>query len=234
MIERGILFDDKHSYYDFDLILSSTDIPPALPKTNYVDIPFGDGSIDLTEVHGEVKYYDSECKFTFTMNPASDLSEMAFEQKKAEISNALNGKKVKITLDKDKEYYWLGRCTIDSYLSDKRIKQIVIIAKVNPYKFKQNLTICTISLTEIAVEVNLFNDRKRVTPIIECTTDHTWIAFGDKSYVLNAGKHKILDFQLEEGNNIVLLAVQEVTDDPNSGATEGIGAITFTYQERSL
>ena len=74
MIETGILFGNIHSFYDLNLILSAVDIEPAKPKTTYVDVPGGDGSLDLTEALGEVKYYDRTHKFTLTMNPASDLS----------------------------------------------------------------------------------------------------------------------------------------------------------------
>ena len=82
MIETGISFGGIHSFYDLNLILSGSEIPPAKPKTTYVDIPGGDGSVDLTEANGEVKYYDRDCKFIFTMNPSDDLSDRAFEQRK--------------------------------------------------------------------------------------------------------------------------------------------------------
>ena len=70
---KGIQFNDIHSYYDLNLILSVVNIPPAQPKTNYVDLPGGEGSLDLTEALGEVKYNDRDCTFTFTMNPTDHL-----------------------------------------------------------------------------------------------------------------------------------------------------------------
>ena len=109
MIEKGVLFGNIHSFYDLNLILSAVDIPPAKPKTSYVDVPGADGDVDLTEAHGEVKYSDREITFTFTMNPAGDLSESAWTEKKTEVSNELNGRSMKITLDKDDEFYWLGK-----------------------------------------------------------------------------------------------------------------------------
>ena len=56
MISKGISFDNIHSFYDLNLILSGVEITPAKPKTNYVDIVGGDGSIDMTEAHGDVKF----------------------------------------------------------------------------------------------------------------------------------------------------------------------------------
>ena len=101
MIETGVSFGDIHSFYDLNLILSLPDISPAIPKTNFVDLAGADGSLDLSEAHGEVKYQDRTHKFTFTMNPADDLSEAAWEAKKTEVSNRLNGRACRITLDKD-------------------------------------------------------------------------------------------------------------------------------------
>ena len=71
MIETGVLFNNIHSFYDLDLILSAVEVPPAIPKMVYVDIPGADGSLDLTEAHGEVKYNDRTISMLFTLNPAS-------------------------------------------------------------------------------------------------------------------------------------------------------------------
>lgn len=222
MIETGIQFDNVHSFYDLNLILSSVTIPPASPKTNYTDVPGRDGSLDQSEVHGEVKYHDRDgCKFTFTMNPADDLSESAFEEKKTEVSNLLNGRTFqKITLDKDPDYYYSGRCSVSEYLSDKRLRQIVITARLKPYKYKQNETILTYALSETAQKVNIINSRKSVCPYIECSDDDCMIVFGSASFSLSAGTHKILDIRFTEGNNSLELS--------------GTGSVTFRFQECDL
>ena len=132
---KGISFDNIHSFTDLNLVLSNVNIPPATPKTNYIDIPGGDGSVDLTEALGDVKYKNRECSFTFTIFPYEDA-----EEKKTKISNLLNGKRCKIKLDKDSGYYWDGRCSVNSYASQKNIHQIVIGASVAPYKLKNDVT----------------------------------------------------------------------------------------------
>lgn len=141
MIETGMSFGDIHSFRDLDLILSSVEIPPAKPKENFVDIPGADGSIDMTEALGEVKYSDrTGAKFTFYMNPAGDLSEDAWEAKKKEISNSLNGLRCNITLDKDPDYYWQGRCTVNEHASNKKLRKFVVGARLAPYKLKNDVT----------------------------------------------------------------------------------------------
>ncbi len=220
MIKRGILFDKIHSFYDLNLILSKVEIPPAKPKTSYIDIAGGDGSLDLTEAHGDIKFSDRECKFTFTMNPEFDLSDTAFEEKKTEISNLLNGRTFRITLEKDDDYYYEGRCTVNDYLSNKRIRQFVISAKVKPYKYKQNKTVLKYTLSAEEKSLNVINGRKPVVPEITVTDNNTRVVFGQIEKMFNAGTYKILDFQLKQGNNVFVAS--------------GSGIITFTYQEAEL
>lgn len=218
MIYKGIAFDDVHTFDDLNLVLSvCPDMPPAKPKTTYIDIPGADGSLDLTEVHGEVRYFDRENKYTFTMHPAET---MTWEEKMTEVSNLLNGKRAKMTLDKDDDYFWDVRATVDSYESDKRLHQIVISVKAMPYKFKQDITKRTVQLSTTPTEINLMNGRKPVCPSIECSNDNTVIVFGDATFNLSAGKHEILDIQLKQGLNKLTVS--------------GSGTVLFTYQEGDL
>lgn len=222
MIETGIQFDNIHSFFDLNLILSDCSIPPAMPKTMYTDVPGMDGSLDQTQAHGEVKYYDRDgCKFTFAMNPADDLSEAAFEEKKTEVSNALNGRSFeRITLDKDPHFYYSGRCAVNEYLSNKRVRQIVVTARLKPYKMKHEETVRVFTLSETVQKVNIPNSRKSVCPSIECTADNCMITFGSVSVNLSAGTHKILDIRFTEGDNILELS--------------GAGNVTFRFWEGDL
>lgn len=210
---RGILFDTTHSFDDLNLILSKVDIPPAEVKTNYVDIPGSDGTADLTEAHGKVTYYDRECVFTFTVYPGDN-----FEEKKREVSNLLNGKRCKITLDKDPDYFWQGRCFINEYLSNKNIHKIAVGATVAPYKLRLNTTKAIIP-AGVQTLRTLYNERKEVAPTITNTAAAT-ILFEGGTYTIEPGTHKVLDIMLKEGANKVIV-------------TSG-DAVIFEYQEGSL
>ena len=181
---KGMYFDSVHSYTDLNLVLSSVNIPPAEVKKNYIDIPGGDGSVDLTAALGEVRYKDRECTFTFSCFPQDD-----FEEKKTRISNLLNGTVCRIRLDKDPGYYYQGRCFVNEY------------ATVVPYKLKTNVTTVTIRAGE-SVSAVLANSRKSVVPTITTTANAT-INFGGNTYSLNAGTHTILNIELKQGNNMV-------------------------------
>ena len=217
MIETGIKFGEIHSFYDLNMVLSAKEIPPAQAKTSFIDVPGRDGSIDQTEVHGKVNYEDRELSFTFSMLP-NDSS--TWEEKQTEVSNLLNGLSCKITLDVDDAYYFTGRCTVDEYASEKKLRQIVVKARVNPYKYKQDVTAIAIPLTDEAKVVNLANGKKAVVPTINCTHDNTVIVFKGGTYRLSAGTHKILDVFLTYGDNILTVS--------------GEGTMKFTYQEGDL
>lgn len=210
---KGIKFDDIHSFNDLNLVLSNVTIPPASPKTNFVDIPGGDGSADLTEALGEVKYKDRECTFTFTVFPYED-----FEVKKRQVSNLLNGKLCRITVEKDPGYYWLGRCSVNEYASTKNLHKIVVKATVAPYKLKTVVTNVVVPAGTNVTET-LSNGRKTVVPTITCTAETT-IVFNGNTVSLNAGTHKNLTITLVEGDNPVTVT--------------STGTVTFTYQEGDL
>ena len=209
----GVKFDNVHSYFDLNLVLAPFEMPPATAKTNYIDIPGGDGSLDLTEALGEVKYNDRKGKMTFTVLPTDK-----FETKKTQISNLLNGKKCRIILDKDPEYYWDARCTVDEYKSDKNLHQIVVGFVVAPYKLRVNETKVIVPPGTNIIRT-LTNSRKSVIPTITCYAE-TKISFSGNAYTFNSGQHRNAGIMLLEGSNSVVVTSTDT--------------VIFTYQEGAL
>lgn len=210
---KGIWFDNIHSYDDLNLILAPFIIPPASVKTNYVDIPGGDGSVDLAEALGEVRYNDRECTFTFSVFPYED-----FEEKKKYISNILNGKRCKIVVDKDSDYYWDARCFVNEYASNKNLHKIAVKVIMAPYKLKVAQTVVSVPAGEKVVRT-LTNGRKTVIPTITTTAKAT-IVFGGNTYSVDAGTHVLLNIALKYGNNQVTVT--------------STAPVKFTYQEGDL
>ncbi len=214
---KGILFGTIHSYDDLNLILSAKHISPAKPKTNYIDIPGGNGSVDLTEANGEIVYYDRELSYTFTVSPSDELT---WEERKTKVNNQLNGQVFPITDDDDPDYYYKGRCIVTDQTRDRNIKQIQISAQVAPYKLKQKETVRKFNLSNTPTVIKLQNSRKPVSPIVECSNNNTVISFGSATYKLNAGTYKLLDIRLVKGSNMLTVS--------------GSGTIIFRYLEGDL
>ena len=152
---KGILFDTFHSFDNFALILTSKTIGQPVVKTEYVEVLGADGQLDLTEAFGEVKYLNR--KLTFVFSIFEDANEWAAAYSR--VLNNLHGKKMKIVLDDDPEFYYIGRVNVSDYISAKRIGNITIEVDAEPYKYKQILTIVTNTVSG-TLTVNYTNLRK--------------------------------------------------------------------------
>lgn len=60
---KGIKFGTYHTYDDFNMILSEKRIGSPSPKIETIDVPGGDGVLDLTEYFGDVKYGNRNLSF---------------------------------------------------------------------------------------------------------------------------------------------------------------------------
>lgn len=211
---NGITFGDYHSYNDLKLLLTHKEMGSPAVKTNKVDIPGADSSIDLTDFFGEPKYEDVTHKFEFTtIEPNSD-----FMTQFSTIKNALHGKKVRIILDDDPTFFYLGRCHVSSFTSAKGIGTVSVECECEPYKYKLNKTVVTRTVSG-AADITLTNSRKRAVPEIATTAAMTFV-FGNGSWAKAAGTFTIPELELVEGENPVTVT--------------GDGNITFTWQEAML
>lgn len=145
---KGVSFGDIHSYRDLNLILEPFTPTPAEPQTNFLQVPGRDGYLDLTEANGEVKFKSRVFSIPFTIAPGDDLT---FDERVSMVSGKLNGLKCNITFDRDPDYYWFGRLSVDKYARNKNIGQIVVKATVEPYKYKQSESVVSV---EIATAIN--------------------------------------------------------------------------------
>lgn len=229
---NGVTFGTKHSYKDFGLILSSKTISLPKPKTKTVEVPGADGVIDLTEcLTDDVKYQNRPLSFTFTViDPIASWSAVL-----SEVTNFLHGRKLRIYLDSDKNFYYEGRCSVNNFKSNKRLATIVIDCDCDPYKVEKNSTsdpwlwdelsfvdgiIYTNKVTVTGTATaTLINRRKVVSPTFTCSAAMT-VTFDGVTYSLPVGTTTVLDIRLQEGENIVTF--------------KGTGTVQIDYKGGSL
>lgn len=211
---KGITFGELHSYRDLNLILSEKEIGAPSVKEKKVDIEGADGSIDYTDFFGGPKYGDVTHKFTFsTIVPRSE-----FLTQYSSIKNALHGRKLRIILDDDSGFFYVGRCYVSSFTDEKGVGKITVDCDCEPYRYKLTETVVTRALNGTEV-VTLTNSRKRAVPSVTVSADMT-IAFGGGTWTLSAGMYTIPDLELVEGENHVTV--------------NGNGNITFRWREATL
>lgn len=211
---KGITFGELHSYRDLKLLLNKPEIGAPPVKKKELDIEGADGSLDYTDFFGRPTFGNVTHKFAFSsIIPRSDqLTQYT------QIKNALHGQKLRIILDDDPGFYYVGRCYVSSYTNEKGIASIDVECECEPYKYKLARTVVSraISGTEV---ITLTNGRKRAVPEITATAPMT-IVFGGGSWANAAGTFVIPELELVQGENPVTVT--------------GAGTITFTWQEGDL
>ena len=214
---KGITFGNYHSYDAFQLILAAKTIGTPSPKTEAMDIPGGDGVLDLTEYFGEPKYGNRKLSFEFSsvVIPEDFMSLFSMVQ------DALHGKKMKIILDDDPGWQYTGRISVSEWKVDRNIGKLTIDCDCEPYKYQITPTAITKSISGTST-IYLENSRKRVVPEVKVTSSSgLTVTFGNGSvWTLASGSYLLPELELVEGDNLVTVS--------------GTGSITFTYTQAKL
>lgn len=219
---KGTDFGGVHSHRDLHLIQQLVDIQPAEPKLNLINIPGADGSVDMSELPaGRILYNDRILTWTYALYPGDD-----WHTKHREVSNALNGKRCRITLDNDPGYYYVGRVTVKKYNTDKLLRQITVEATCGPWILRLYPTVVTVDLTQTAndfLPVILPNEKMTTVPTI-VVTEPTTLRWAGVTMEVSAGAvYRDTFIELQPGPNLL-----EAKTDSRKGK------ITVTYQEGSL
>lgn len=229
---QTVTFGIKNSYDDFGLILTDKNIGFPEPKLEEVDVIGADGVIDLSEVlNDDIKYKTRKLQFTFTVLKGNKY----WASTVADVANYLHGKKLRIQMDFDPAYYYIGRCKINSFKTSKRLCTITIDAECEPYRLDingngekwlwdtfsfQNGFIRVNAVTvNGSLQVNLQNQRKIVSPTFTCSTAMT-VTFDGVTYNLPKGKTQVLGIRLQYGTNYVTF--------------KGNGTVKIEYQGGAL
>lgn len=134
---------ERNTYDYWHLVPASRPvINPPKPKTQYVDIPGADGSIDLTEsLAGRPVFSDREGSIDFiVLNDLNiddyDYSDYNWVDVYTDILQYLHGKKLQMILDDDPMYFYEGRFEVNNWTSDANNSTISINYVLSPYKYR--------------------------------------------------------------------------------------------------
>lgn len=141
-----------NTWDDWHIVASTRPvITPPSPKTKFVDIPGGNGTLDLTEVlTNSVTYNDRTGDIEFiVLNPNISVLEYDVDNlpklnpdygRWAEvysmIMNSIHGQSVQLRLADDKDVYYGGRVWINQWRSNKEYSTITISYNLYPYKMR--------------------------------------------------------------------------------------------------
>lgn len=134
--EHSVTFGDKNSWTDWHLVPSSRPVfaPPKL-KTNYVDIPGMNGSLDLSEaVSGRPVYDNRQGSLDFYVD-VQYKDKSSWIELYSDIMAYLHGRRLEAYLDDEPYYRYVGRFEVDSWKSGDG-EAITINYDVYPYKME--------------------------------------------------------------------------------------------------
>lgn len=207
------------SYDEWGYHLAHKVIGEAEPKYNLVQVPGGVGYIDLTNALGVMGYNERELELT--MKDIAGHNE--FIRHYSAMQADIHGKRCKITLSDDPDYYWDGRCSVGDMEQDGTACYVTVVAICQPYKLKQSKTVVQDdSLTGEYKEIVLSNDTMPTIPTITVQQETT-IEYNGATYSINTGTHRLLDIILVSGGGTI-----------KAKAPGGSGSIKIEYQEGAL
>lgn len=216
MKKVNVLIGEKKTFDDYGLRLQSISLSFPETKTNLIDIPGADGSLDLSEVLGEVVYKNRKLELQFDAFGAYEEWHLLC----TEIANYLHGQKRKVILDTDPYYYYIGRLELSTKKSNEALHTVTLEGTMDPYKYElqssledwlwdpfsfhrgiiRNYKNLTVNETRELIVPGL---RKRIVPTITCSTAMS-VQFEEKTYSLKQGINKVYGIVMKEGENHLL------------------------------
>ena len=125
---HSITIGGKNTWDDWRLVPASRPVfnPPA-QKVKTLEIPGGDGVIDLSQSLTGYPVYQNRTGSIEFIKPWH----MAY----SDIMDYLHGQKLRAVLEDDPEYFYEGRFTVNVWKSEKDWSRIIIDYDVGPYKW---------------------------------------------------------------------------------------------------
>lgn len=192
----------------FNMILvDGYTLSPPEPKTYTVDIPGGNGVLDLTEtLLGDVAFQNRKQDFTFYIINVAD-----FEKHKTKISNFLHGRSYDYKMTMDPDYTYHGRFKVTSYTHNMyqvgKVGVINVSVDANPFKMKDPFVVKVDAVGGTIVKFP--SGRMRVRPVIE-TDGLTKVIHNNKLIIVQKGTWTLNDVIFEEGENEVYFCSYDI------------------------
>lgn len=118
---------DLYTQYGLVLVKKTIGFPEA--KTEEIDVPGMDGTLDVTEVNGPVRFSNRQLTFEFETTNLRTFWQMA-----SELAAAYHGKKASITVKDDPDWSYFGRIAISATKENRSAPKVVMDVNAQPYK----------------------------------------------------------------------------------------------------
>ena len=196
LIVNGVDLTEKFKM----VLVDGYTLEPPEPKTYIVEIPGGNGKLDLTEtLLGDTAFNNRKQSFQFCIIGTTD-----FEQVKTSVSNFLHGKDYDYKITMDPKYTYHGRFKVTEYQHDSYSLGVVGVINIEvdsrPFKLKDQQVVRVDAIGGKIMYIE--SGRMRVRPVIE-TDGFVKIIYNNKLIVLQQGSWALNDLYFTAGQNEV-------------------------------
>lgn len=194
----GVVFDALRRFADNtltnyglllvdDVVLSSPEL-----KTNYIDVPGMDGSIDASEApQGYPVYQDRTLSFSLY----ADVDDEALAAIRTELMTKYHGKRTTLGMPFETGHYFSGRFQFGALDSSKR-GIIPVSGTVYPYVLEIGRWLILTDMTTEYQTMQLMNEGRAVVPIINVAAN-TVVKYMGEEYELTVAEEGVgQDFML--------------------------------------
>ena len=207
MTKSGVTFADQwHTERDWNLHPVRIYISMPEAKEQVIDIPGGDGTIDLSEINGRPMYGMRTVELEYHLrNVDNEKWSLIY----SEIGAAITGKKVKMVLDDDPDHYYMARLKVDGEKTDYVNAELTFSGTAEPFKYDlvatnepwlwDTFNFETGVIREIEeVEITAENNKVTIigagidTPPVFAVSqaDNLKLTYGGRTYTLKVGRNR--------------------------------------------
>ena len=203
-----VIIGGEDVYSRWGLVLAGeSDLGVAEPKTYTVDIPGGNGTIDLTSaLTGDVSYNTREMSLVLIGAEIDNVQEL-----RTKLCNRIHGQRLDFAFDFDPGYTYHGRFSVSGFEPMGDGVKITLTVTADPYKTKGTQAF---KLNATGGKLYRFESgRRKVHPVIECeqVCFFTLLPDGDEITV-PAGTYRLNDVLFEQGMNECWINTQKFWD----------------------
>lgn len=220
MEKRKIIFGSYDTAAEGLWTLTGWVLSDAEQKTEYLDIPGGNGLLDASTVlsDGEPVYSSRTLTATFE---CSEGTRAEREEIISRMVNWLDGWRMNITLPDDPLHYVTGRVHVKRLYNDHAHASVQVDATCDPWRYNIAETAYWLQATPASqIETLINSGRRAVVPTLTITGGDVSVTFGANSWALSAGVYVLPDLYLKSGSAPLTYS--------------GTGALLVAYREAVL
>lgn len=193
LIVDGIDLTEKYGM----ILMDGYVLNPPQPKTYSIDIPCGDGKLDLTEtLRGRAVYQNRSMEFTFCIINVENV-----ELTKSTIAMFLHGKAYNFEMTMDPNYIYHGRFTISSFeygvYNVGKVLVTKIMADVDPYKHRSQ----AYSVSAVGGTMCQFLGSTQIIKPTINSGGNLKIVFNNQTIYVNSSSWSSDDVRFDDGTN---------------------------------